>query len=318
MLLFSDLALGEGGELVQNNASLFLHGDMINEAGIGYLAGNIFADEGDVSTALDGINRVSRDTDIYADYTNAGTTIIQRGILYIYGDLVNNGTLTGEYNNGLAGGSAPEPGDGFSIGGSYTVGQGATLSMPNPVWWLRVGSHLDIAIDDPSHFAMSEATIELNGLAPGKVQTLETLGADLGADESGFDPLNFPIGTLRVTSDSTTQLVNNHVNTVDAPCEVLYVDELVVSAGGTLMTNGCPIYARSATINGTVDEPGNIIIVKNGCVGDLDGNGFVNGVDLAYVLGAWGTDDPAADLDHNGIVSGADLALLLGAWGPCP
>jgi hypothetical protein len=69
---------------------------------------------------------------------------------------------------------------------------------------------------------------------------------------------------------------------------VLYVDELVVSAGGTLLTNSCPIYARSATIDGTVDDPGNIIIVEDGCVGDLDDNGFVNGVDLAYVLGAWG------------------------------
>jgi hypothetical protein len=32
------------------------------------------------------------------------------------------------------------------------------------------------------------------------------------------------------------------------------------------------------------------------------------------LLGAWGTNDPAADLDDDGIVGGADLAILLGAW----
>ena len=272
-----------------------------------------------VTTGAEGENRVAGDTNIFGDYTNDGSTIIQRGILYIYGDLVNNGTLTGEYNNGLASGDAPEPGDGFSVGGSYTIGQNATLSMPDPVWWLRVGGDLDIAIDDASRFAMAEATIELNGLAPGPVQTLEALSADFGADEAGFDSSNFPIGGLRITSNATTQLVNNHVNSVDAACEVLYVNELVVAAGGSLITNGCPVYVRSATINGTVDDPDAIIVVEETppCLGDLDGNGVVNGVDLAMLLGAWGSSNAEADVSGDGTVDGVDLAIVLGAWGGC-
>ena len=48
---------------------------------------------------------------------------------------------------------------------------------------------------------------------------------------------------------------------------------------------------------------------------DLDGNGTVNGADLAVMLGAWGVcEGCAADLDGNGQVDGADLAALLGAW----
>jgi len=53
---------------------------------------------------------------------------------------------------------------------------------------------------------------------------------------------------------------------------------------------------------------------------DLDGNGFVNGADLAILLGAWGNtwqppEPPiAADIDGSGIVDGADLAMILGAW----
>ncbi|MBL9120446.1 MAG: hypothetical protein JNL80_11095 [Phycisphaerae bacterium] len=46
---------------------------------------------------------------------------------------------------------------------------------------------------------------------------------------------------------------------------------------------------------------------------DLDGNGSVNGADLAILLGQWGSNG-TADLDGSGNVDGADLAILLGAW----
>jgi hypothetical protein len=53
--------------------------------------------------------------------------------------------------------------------------------------------------------------------------------------------------------------------------------------------------------------------------GDLDGNGSVDGADLAILLGGWGPcprkGGCAADLDGNGVVDGADLAILLGSWG---
>ena len=55
------------------------------------------------------------------------------------------------------------------------------------------------------------------------------------------------------------------------------------------------------------------------CLGDIDGSGTVDGVDLAIVLGAWndvGTDLPG-DLNGDNTVDGIDLALILGAWGDC-
>jgi hypothetical protein len=54
------------------------------------------------------------------------------------------------------------------------------------------------------------------------------------------------------------------------------------------------------------------------CIGDLNGDGIVDGADLTILLGAWGTDDPVADLNDDGLVDGADLTLMLGAWGVCP
>ena len=48
--------------------------------------------------------------------------------------------------------------------------------------------------------------------------------------------------------------------------------------------------------------------------GDINGDGEVNGQDLAQLLGAWGSDDPDADLNGDGLVNGQDLAELLGSW----
>ena len=53
------------------------------------------------------------------------------------------------------------------------------------------------------------------------------------------------------------------------------------------------------------------------CPADLDGNGAVDGADLAIVLGAWGSSDATANLTGDPLVDGADLAAILAAWGSC-
>ena len=54
---------------------------------------------------------------------------------------------------------------------------------------------------------------------------------------------------------------------------------------------------------------------------DIDGNGDINGIDLAIILDKWGTnggkDYPNADIDGDGTIAGADLAEVLGNWGAC-
>lgn len=52
-----------------------------------------------------------------------------------------------------------------------------------------------------------------------------------------------------------------------------------------------------------------------GLLGDLNGDGVVDGADLGILLSLWGTSDPLGDLDGSGTVDGGDLGLLLGAWG---
>ncbi|MFO0873931.1 MAG: hypothetical protein U0575_08175 [Phycisphaerales bacterium] len=52
------------------------------------------------------------------------------------------------------------------------------------------------------------------------------------------------------------------------------------------------------------------------CVGDLNGDGVVDGADLGILLAAW--DGVEGDLNGDGSTDGADLGILLAAWGPCP
>ena len=50
-------------------------------------------------------------------------------------------------------------------------------------------------------------------------------------------------------------------------------------------------------------------------LGDLNGDGAVNGFDLGLVIADWGSClGCASDLDGNGSVNGADLSLLFAAW----
>jgi hypothetical protein len=57
------------------------------------------------------------------------------------------------------------------------------------------------------------------------------------------------------------------------------------------------------------------------CLADINGSNDVDGVDLAAVLGAWGTSGEGfydTDITNDGIVDGEDLAYVLSGWGPCP
>ncbi len=71
---------------------------------------------------------------------------------------------------------------------------------------------------------------------------------------------------------------------------------------------------------GWTDNGGNTVSDNciSDCFFDFNGDGVVDGDELTYVLGAWGTDDPVADVTEDGIVDGADLNVILGAWGACP
>lgn len=83
---------------------------------------------------------------------------------------------------------------------------------------------------------------------------------------------------------------------------------------------GGPNFAEPRNVNfENVPEPQYFVVSAGGgssCPADLDGSGAVDALDLAQLLGEWGTDS-AADFDGSGSVDALDLAALLSAWGDC-
>jgi streptogramin lyase len=62
------------------------------------------------------------------------------------------------------------------------------------------------------------------------------------------------------------------------------------------------------------------LTIRAGCQtsGDFNCDGFVDALDLGYLINAWGTVGPSpADLKPDGTINAADLTVLLAAWGPC-
>ena len=69
--------------------------------------------------------------------------------------------------------------------------------------------------------------------------------------------------------------------------------------------------------NTPVGDPlARVSLTRPTIVGDLTGDGAVDGADLSTVLSSWGVEGPAlpADLNHDGVINGADLSFVLSNW----
>ena len=87
--------------------------------------------------------------------------------------------------------------------------------------------------------------------------------------------------------------------------------------GSTVRDSRFCDYDEAAISGAWVDLGGNSFNPAECDAADLNGDGEVNGADLALVLAAWGQPclGCAADINGDGEVNGADLALILAGWG---
>jgi hypothetical protein len=245
--------------------------------------------------------------------------LAQVGTLYITGSVVNNGSIIGNvitapsFNGGGTGGT--QPGDGISIAGSLTLGAGSELRFVEDLWKFSVCGDVSLACASDS-VRFDGAKLSLDG-CNGTVQSLEATSADLGCVASAFSGAETEvslIGELDIATGATVSLVDNFNNAPGKAAEVVYARGLTVKPGATLLTNGIKIVTRNALIQGTVDDIANICVVIDTPDPDMNGDGHVNGIDLAFILAYWGTSAPIADLNDDGIVGGFDLALVLNGW----
>ncbi|MBS0262670.1 MAG: hypothetical protein JSS02_12020 [Planctomycetes bacterium] len=96
----------------------------------------------------------------------------------------------------------------------------------------------------------------------GSPQLWEAMGQDLGNTSAGYSK-NFAYGSVVVDPNTYVRLQDIADNFAGAGAEAVYVDQLVVAAGGTLDLNGLHLYARSMQNDGTVSG-GTVSLVPDG------------------------------------------------------
>jgi hypothetical protein len=173
---------------------------------------------------------------------------------------------------------------GISIGSALPAGVGVwTFALAVPVDYMIEGT----ALGQPFGGDPVPAVLALSGtitLVPGGIQVV------VSATANGSEPVP-SLGTLDEQPFD--------MPTILPPGSTAHLLVSGTFGEGTI----------SSDISAELSAPGVLI----GTLGDLDGNGIVNGADLGLLLGAWGT--AGADLDADGTTNGADLGLLLGSWG---
>lgn len=187
--------------------------------------------------------------------------------------------------NILADASGPECGSDGTIYFSWDISRVGAVSPSGQGIW----THVDFGgVRTQPSVSPNNAFVLVGGGLFGQSGTFKTLDAQTGTelwkvqlpDENGnIVPDNRPL----ISSDSTRAYYPTVILADPEPFQYCYV------------------YA--------------LALADQSVVGDLDGDGAVDGADLATMLGAWGRCGACeADLDGNGVVDGADLAMLLGAW----
>lgn len=134
-----------------------------------------------------------------------------------------------------------------------------------------------------------------------------------------------PLDTLR-QFDLTIELLNSASQVIASANDnglggAETISGFALPADGTYF-----LRVRSVGTGSTASGPNNNLHIQlynfrfnatlSALTGDLNGDGAVNGADLAILLIAWGTDGgvTGSDLNGDGIVNGTDLASLLISW----
>jgi hypothetical protein len=268
------------------------------------------------NTIIDGLGAASIDSaaTIVGDLTNNGITSLNGGSLLISGALTNNGVI----DDGLPASRAT--GGELRAGGDLVLGASATLTPSTSGALVSTAGSYDAAINDNTRYAMATNELRMDGTS---THTLELMSTDIGNDADGLNPAlpgHYPLGTLRIGPNSATiNLIDTHDNDGlgQSAKEAIYTDMLIIDPGTTLNTNACVIYYNTLALNGSVDDPANLIQLAPPCPTDLNNDGTTDGADLGLFLANWGNPGQT-DLNGDGGTDGADLGLFLAAWGACP
>ncbi len=167
--------------------------------------------------------------------------------------------------------------------------------------------------------ATSAGTYSVNVAVP---VTITIVGSVAGqaADPGPLPGVLALVGTLTVKGSSASLAVSASSNDPIGPLPPLPpLENQPVALPTVIPTGGTASLLFSGTFGESTGTTSlNLSLAASGSQqtdpADVNGDGSVDGADLAIVLSAWGSDLPTADVNQDGNVDGVDLAVVLSAW----
>lgn len=235
--------------------------------------------------------------------------------------------LLGFHRSAIGGGTRPTipPGVAPAPDSAPLLENGGFVAGSRAGWALHGGVGATVGSEGSNSFARLNATrsVLVHNLMHFPVPTAPSTALRLGF-------LARRVGT-GATNDVLRILIERAEDEAPMPIPGAWreVSALGSSFGGVEAMIPADLHGRTALlrieldggpdgINSTV-ELDEFVLEMTGMIGDIDGNGQIDGTDLSILLGTWG-DCPSkapcpADFDGNGQVDGTDLSTLLGGWG---
>lgn len=224
----------------------------------------------------------------------------------------------------------------YLIGG--TVGWAPGNDRTNAVWildpdtttpLLAPGPELSIARSDfgatlgEDRYLYVIGGIDASGQAITSVERLYTgrcVSVDAVSDDADLAPGDTLILSATISGDDLEGLRWRHdgIELLDGPnghggmvggatTDTLVIGDVSIEDAGAYVltaTNPC----------GSSESEPIAVTISGGTLGDLNGDGRVDAIDLGQLLASWGLGSVPADLDHDGSVGSVDLGALLAAW----
>ena len=198
--------------------------------------------------------------------------------------------------------------------GTATV-TSANEAVQNPSIPLNVSIQV-LRVSNPSFNAASDAntlTVPMSASVGGAAveATFQVSNFGFSADQAtmDIDAVQIPSGPFSLVSGTATG-IGATPGTVRVKFNPAGLAPGTYTASATVQTSdenvpGATTAQVVATLNATVG---------GGNLGDLNGDGVVNGADLGSLLAQWGQPG-TGDLNGDGIVGGADIGIMLANWG---
>ena len=198
--------------------------------------------------------------------------------------------------------------------GTATV-TSANEAVQNPSIPLNVSIQV-LRVSNPSFNAASDAntlTVPMSASVGGAAveATFQVSNFGFSADQAtmDIDAVQIPSGPFSLVSGTATG-IGATPGTVRVKFNPAGLAAGTYTANATVQTSdenvpGATTAQVVATLSATIG---------GGRLGDLNGDGVVNGADLGSLLAQWGQPG-TGDLNGDGIVGGADIGIMLANWG---